>query len=148
MVTVGESGRCNFRVYLPNAGCVELLGSFSEWKRAKCIEFDADVSARGWWSSCAELGPGEHEFCYLVDGSLWMPDYAAGGIRRNSDGRWISLLFVPHISVITITTESNAEPARAPVGMGAGREAGGESASPAHVGGTRRGRAERVFSRG
>lgn len=95
MVNVTESGRCDFRLYMPHAGSVELIGTFCGWKPerhegAKELERDAD----GWWTVRAELPPGDHEFCYLVDGRMWMPDYAAGGVRRSSTGRWVSLLSV------------------------------------------------------
>jgi hypothetical protein len=92
MVTVEPDGACSFRVYVPHAGRVELLGSFSGW------EAGADDMQRepgGWWTRRWRVPAGDHEFCYLIDGRSWMPDYAATGIRRNSDGNWISLLTVP-----------------------------------------------------
>src|SRR5437867_1058512 len=92
MVTMTENGQCAFRVYLPHAGDVQLLGSFADWQEAP-IPMSRDGG--GWWSAETPVSTGEHEFCYLVDGELWMPDYAASGIRRNSAGNWISLLYVP-----------------------------------------------------
>lgn len=96
MVNVTESGRCAFRLYMPNAGSVELVGSFCEWKLDRSsgvleLERDAD----GWWNAWVNLPVGDHEFCYLVDGRAWMPDYAASGVRRDNSGRWVSLLNIP-----------------------------------------------------
>lgn len=106
MVTVTESGGCQFRMYMPHAGSVGLLGSFCKWQleadagpgseegaSGGAVELERD--ADGWWIARLDLPPGDHEFCYLVDGRNWMPDYAAGGVRRDSSGRWVSLINVP-----------------------------------------------------
>lgn len=95
MVTVSELGRCLFRLYMPHAGSVEVVGSFCDWTldpSAGVLELHRDDE--GWWSGRLSLPPGDHEFCYLVDGRAWMPDYAAAGVRRDSSGRWVSLLSV------------------------------------------------------
>ena len=96
MVNVTESGRCVFKMYMPHAGSVVLLGSFCEWKPergAGALELEQD--GEGWWTARTNLPEGDHEFCYLVDGRTWMPDYAAGGVKRHPSGRWVSLLSVP-----------------------------------------------------
>jgi 1,4-alpha-glucan branching enzyme len=96
MVNLTDSGRFVFRMYMPHAGSVELLGSFCSWKPERsegAIELERDPE--GWWTARLNLPEGDHEFCYLVDGRTWMPDYAAGGVRRSSTGRWVSLLSVP-----------------------------------------------------
>lgn len=96
MVTLTDSGRCIFRLYMPNAGSVELVGSFCDWKadsEAGALELKRDDE--GWWTARASLPVGDHEFCYLIDGRSWMPDYAASGMRRHSSGRWVSLLSIP-----------------------------------------------------
>ncbi len=81
-----------FGIYLPHASCVELLGSFNEWEASRAVALIRDD--RGWWRSTSRLCAGEYEFCYLVDGGTWLPDYAAGGLRRNAEGRWISQLSI------------------------------------------------------
>ena len=96
MVSLTDSGRCVFKMYMPHAGSVELLGTFCSWKAERdegAVELERDDE--GWWTARVNLPEGDHEFCYLVDGRTWMPDYAAGGVRRNSTGRWVSLLSVP-----------------------------------------------------
>jgi hypothetical protein len=34
-----------------------------------------------------------------MDGSLWLADYAAGGVRLNEFGSWVSQLHVPSVKV-------------------------------------------------
>jgi hypothetical protein len=40
------------------------------------------------------MDAGDHLFSYLVDGSAWMADYAASGVRANGFGGWVSQLHV------------------------------------------------------
>jgi hypothetical protein len=96
MVKLTDSGSCVFRMYMPHAGSVELLGSFCNWRPergAGAVELEHEGD--GWWTARLALPEGDHEFCYLIDGRTWMPDYAAGGVRRSSTGRWVSLLSIP-----------------------------------------------------
>jgi len=118
VVTITDSGQCTFRIYLPNAGGIELLGSFNNWttERGEAVQLARDDN--GWWSASADLCAGEHEFCYLVDGQVWMPDYAAGGIRRNSSGRWISLVVIPDGPIAELKSAGTRD--ERPVGSDAG----------------------------
>lgn len=91
-MVICETGTVHtFRVYLPEATSVELVGTFSQW-RAHALAMRREHT--GWWTVTAELAPGDHEFCYLVDGSHWVADYAAMGVRRNPFGGWTSQLHV------------------------------------------------------
>jgi 1,4-alpha-glucan branching enzyme len=56
---------------------------------------DASTSERGWWSVRVHAPDGDHAFSYLIDNQWWLPDYAAHGVKRNEQGHWTSLLFVP-----------------------------------------------------
>lgn len=86
-----------FRVYLPEAQRVELVGCFTSW-RSRAVEMTRESS--GWWSAKAELTPGDYEFSYLVNQSTWLPDYAASGVKRNGFGGWVSQLHVaPAVTV-------------------------------------------------
>jgi hypothetical protein len=51
-------------------------------------------TADGWWCRTLTLPPGEYKFSYLVNGTEWVPDYAAGGIEPNRLGGWVSCLSV------------------------------------------------------
>lgn len=81
-----------FRVYLPQATSVELVGAFTNWRDCP-IRLEREHS--GWWTARLDLPPGDHDFSYLVDGSTWLPDYAASGVRRNGFGGWVSQVVVP-----------------------------------------------------
>lgn len=85
-----------FRVYLPNATSVHVVGVFTGWEDgALSLSREGD----GWWRVAVELPAGDHDFAYLVDGHCWMPDYASNGLRRDGEGRWISTVRVPAVPV-------------------------------------------------
>lgn len=91
MVTSERGSKQRFRVYQPQAGRVELVGSFSNWKEAS-IPMLREPS--GWWTTEVDLAPGDYLFNYLVDGSVWLADYAASGVKPNGFGGWVSQLHV------------------------------------------------------
>lgn len=91
MVSKTQDGRFRFRVYLPHASHVELLGGFTRW-RAAPIQMNRQEP--GWWEIVAEIPEGEHEFCYLVDYSIWLADYAAHGVSLSGLGGWVSKVVV------------------------------------------------------
>ncbi len=91
MVSKIKDGRFRFRVYLPHASTVELVGGFTGW-RAGAIAMDRQEP--GWWDLVADVPAGEHEFCYLVDSSIWLADYAANGVILSGYGGWVSKLVV------------------------------------------------------
>lgn len=91
MVICESDSTMLFRVYLPQATSVELVGSFTNW-RAAPVRLVREST--GWWFVRLNLEQGDHEFSYLVDGCTWLPDYAAGGIRRNGYGGWVSQIVV------------------------------------------------------
>lgn len=92
MVTLTREGAAAFRIYLPHAGCVELIGDFTDWQ-ASPVSMCRDED--GWWSVDLPIDPGEHRFSYLVDGAYWMPDYAASGVEHTAAGPWVSRLRIP-----------------------------------------------------
>lgn len=89
MVFADGDGQYRFRVYLPAAARVEVVGAFTGWHRAPVPMLRHEP---GWWEARVEIEPGEHEFCYLVDGSVWLADYAASGVRISGHGHWVSRL--------------------------------------------------------
>ena len=92
MVICDSDSRHTFRVYLPEASHVELVGSFTDW-RARPVPMRREST--GWWSATLALTPGDHDFSYLVNGATWLADYAASGVRRNNYGGWVSQIAVP-----------------------------------------------------
>lgn len=91
MIAANIDGTVTFRVFLPHAAKVELLGDFTSW-REKRVAMTRE--APGWWTITQSVREGEHLFCYLVDGSIWLADYAAHGVRLNDYGGWVSQLRV------------------------------------------------------
>ncbi len=91
MVIHDEHGKHTFRVYLPEARSVELVGTFTDW-RARPIPMLREPS--GWWICQVPMVAGDHLFSYLVDGAAWVADYAASGVRANGYGGWVSQLHV------------------------------------------------------
>lgn len=92
-MVIHENGLSHlFRVYLPEARAVELVGSFTDW-RAQPVTMLREPS--GWWVARVEMTPGDHLFSYLVDGATYLADYAASGVRGNGFGGWVSQLHVP-----------------------------------------------------
>ena len=97
-MVISENGRTHlFRVYLPEARGVELVGTFSGWC-AQAIPMRREGA--GWWVARADLNAGDHDFSYLVNGSAWLADYAASGVRRNGYGGWVSQIHVPATVVV------------------------------------------------
>lgn len=94
MVRCEINGRTQFRIYLPHAAHVELMGDFTDWQSRPIGMVRGLEDDSGWWSTECEVPDGDHRFAYLVDGQYWMPDYAASGVYRNEYGRWTSNLSV------------------------------------------------------
>lgn len=92
MVICEDTGKHTFRVYLPEARSVELVGTFTDW-RVRPVPMLREPS--GWWIAKIPMAPGDHLFSYLVDGAVWMADYAASGVKANGYGGWVSQLHVP-----------------------------------------------------
>jgi hypothetical protein len=102
---VGDMYR--FRIFLPHARCVHLVGDFTDWDRGR-------VALRrvppGWWvvelpvERCLstpddELTSGmdgraacvsDRWFCYVVDEALRLADYGADGVKLHAGGVWLS----------------------------------------------------------
>ncbi len=91
MVICESGNRHTFRVYLPEARTVQLVGGFTDW-RTRPVRMTREHT--GWWSVTLELPAGDHDFSYLVDDTQWVADFAASGVRRNPFGGWVSQIHV------------------------------------------------------
>jgi 1,4-alpha-glucan branching enzyme len=100
MVQLQVDGSVQFELFMPDARDVKLAGSFTGWKDRAIVMSGPD---EGWWTIKLYLPPGDHEFQYLVDDSVWLADYAAHGVKRNEFGEWVSLLHVAAKSAVGIT---------------------------------------------
>jgi 1,4-alpha-glucan branching enzyme len=108
MVTPLADGRHAFRIFLPHAASVKIVGSFTDWK-ARCVSMVRH--APGWWEALVEIPQGRHEFAYLVDNSIWLADYAAGGVKLTGYSGWVSILEV-HPDPAQVETKPNVMPAK------------------------------------
>ena len=113
MIESTTQGEIVFRVHRPNARRVELVASFTNWEEAPiALEREAD----GWWSITLQLPPGDHEFQYRIDGSEWLGDFAAHGVRLNDFEQWLGLIHIPAQHAEVVVRRAAAAP---PVRVGA-----------------------------
>lgn len=94
MISFNDDGEVVFELYLPHAQGIEVMGDFTGWEESPVRMSRRQPPEEGWWQVRHKLGPGEYTFSYLVDGRSWLPDYAAGGMKRNAHGRWTSVLCI------------------------------------------------------
>jgi len=79
-----------FVIYEPAASQVELVGSFTDWKRTAM----APVGNSGYWELRLELPFGEHRFAYILDGSKQITDPTLTVRERDDFGGENSILTV------------------------------------------------------
>jgi 1,4-alpha-glucan branching enzyme len=91
MIAVDNQGSVSFRVFLPHAARVEVVGDFTDWGRSR---IPLQRQYPGWWTGSMKVEPGDHEFCYLIDGSIHLADYSAHGVKLDPGGKWVSTLRV------------------------------------------------------
>ena len=91
LVTPEASTRVNrFVLYQPDAGQVELVGSFTGWERTPMVP----IGDSGYWELRLKLPSGEHRFAYLLDGSRQMADPTLPGREQDDFGGENSILNV------------------------------------------------------
>lgn len=103
MITIAADGTVFFKVYLPHAAKVEVMGDFTDWGRSRV---PMTRSYPGWWTVQIKIDPGQHRFCYVIDGSIHLADYAAHGVQMDDGGRWVSSLH------LTVEEHTALRPAR------------------------------------
>jgi hypothetical protein len=67
----GSDVYVEFVLEAPDAGSVAVAGDFTGWDPEIALE---DPDGDGVWSGRARLGPGVHEYMFVVDGSEWVTD--------------------------------------------------------------------------
>lgn len=91
MIACKAAGEIQFKIFLPYAATVKVVGDFTHWNRAAISMSRVNP---GWWTVEVPVEPGDHEFGYLVDGNIWLADYSAHGVHSDRSGRWLSALHV------------------------------------------------------
>jgi hypothetical protein len=59
-----------FVIYQPDAGQVELAGSFTGWDTIPMKK----MGVSGYWEATVDLYPGEHHYSYILEGGRRIPD--------------------------------------------------------------------------
>jgi 1,4-alpha-glucan branching enzyme len=78
----------HFYHHAPQAKAVELTGDFNHWK-----PFPMERRGDGWWFLQVMLGPGHHQYRFLVDGKPVL-DSRAMGVVRNQSNEEVSVIAV------------------------------------------------------
>lgn len=81
--TAAVSGRVyvQFSLPAPQANSVAVAGDFTDWEPVYYLD---DVDGDGVWTGRVPLGPGVHEYMFVVDGEKWVTD--PGAERYVDDG--------------------------------------------------------------
>jgi len=66
-----QTKKTNFKLKLPEANSVSLVGDFNEW-HADATPMKKDKN--GVWKAELKLDAGEHQFRYFVDDHYWLND--------------------------------------------------------------------------
>ena len=71
----------HFFHHAPRSKSVELAGDFNHWK-----PFPMQPRGDGWWFLQVMLGPGHHQYRFLVDGEPVLDSRAMGRVRDPVNG--------------------------------------------------------------
>jgi 1,4-alpha-glucan branching enzyme len=112
MVVIGTDGWVEFRVYLPHAQRVDVVGDFNDWAAGACRMGTGDGD-EGWWRARVAVGAGRHRFAYLVNTTWAVPDFGASGVERSDSGRLVSVVRVEGGERATPGREAGADAALA-----------------------------------
>lgn len=82
--------RVTFELHAPDAGQVELAGSFNQWQVGSIMLEGPDASGR--WTVDMDLPVGRHEYSFLVDGREWIADPTAMTYRDDGFGQKNAIL--------------------------------------------------------
>jgi len=81
-----------FKVHVPGAKQVAIVGSFNNWDRQKNLM--SGPEGDGWWSITLPLSPGRHEYLFLIDGTIWHLDPHGTGMTDDGFGGKNSVLYL------------------------------------------------------
>lgn len=79
-----------FVVYRPDVSNVEVVGSFTGWKRVPMEKIDGS----GYWEISLNIADGEHRFTYILDGSERFADPTARMREQDDFGGENSILSI------------------------------------------------------
>lgn len=94
--TIADGSVVRFVIAAPGASTVSLVGDFNAWNvRATPLEATEN---EGIWTVTVPLPAGRHEYAFVVDGELWLPDPNAPAAGTADFG--------PANSVVTVTGQT------------------------------------------
>ncbi len=88
--TPQEGVAVTFELHAPDAGRVELVGTFNDWRPGEIVLQGPDAS--GHWTATVNLPSGRHEYLFLVDGGTLVTDPRATAHRPDGFGQTNALL--------------------------------------------------------
>lgn len=80
-----------FTLEAPDASSVAVAGDFNEWEAEYVL---SDVDGNGTWTGRVPVGPGLHEYMFVVDGSEWTTDPHADRYAEDGFGNRNAVLAV------------------------------------------------------
>lgn len=80
-----------FRIDAAGARHVALAGSFSGWEP----RYELHETSPGVWSVLVPLPPGVHDYAFVIDGAVWVPDPHAPQVDDSFGGRNSRLALLP-----------------------------------------------------
>lgn len=81
-----------FRLRAPEARSVAVAGDFTDWEP---VYYLSDADGDGVWAGRIPLGPGMHEYMFVVDGERWMTDPGAERYVDDGFGNRNALVAIP-----------------------------------------------------
>jgi 1,4-alpha-glucan branching enzyme len=81
----------------PDAASVSVAGDFTNWKPTIAL---SDPDGDGVWTGLVPMGPGVHQYMFVVDGTEWVTD--PGAERHVDDG------FGHRNAVVAVTAPAGA----------------------------------------
>jgi hypothetical protein len=79
-----------FVIYRPDVSHVEIVGSFTGWKRAPLRK----ISTSGYWEGMFELSEGEHRYTYILEGDKHYTDPTVLTVEKDDFGGTNSIIRV------------------------------------------------------
>lgn len=79
-----------FVLYLPDVNQVEIVGSFTDWKRIPLQK----ISNSGYWEGMFKLTEGEHRYTYILEGDKQYTDPTVLTVEKDDFGGMNSIIQV------------------------------------------------------
>lgn len=79
-----------FLIYRPDVSQVEIVGSFTDWKRIPLKK----ISNSGYWEGMFKLSKGEHRYTYILEGDKHYTDPTVLTVEKDDFGGMNSIIQV------------------------------------------------------